>query len=48
MKTLITALKFIMLMTALTGIAYPLLITGVGRLIFVHQAEGSLVIEGEK
>ncbi len=48
MKTLLTALKFIMLMTVLTGIAYPLLITGVGRLFFVRQAEGSLIIDGGK
>jgi K+-transporting ATPase ATPase C chain len=46
MKTLTTALKFIVLMTARTGIAYPLLITGVGRLFFAHQAEGSLIIDG--
>jgi K+-transporting ATPase ATPase C chain len=45
MKTLQTAIKFIMFMTVLTGIAYPLLITGVGRLFFAHQAEGSLIIE---
>jgi K+-transporting ATPase ATPase C chain len=42
------AFKFIMLMTALTGIAYPLLITGVGRLFFVRQAEGSLIIDRGK
>ena len=35
-------------MTVLTGIAYPLLITGVGRLFFAHQAEGSLIIDGGK
>jgi K+-transporting ATPase ATPase C chain len=48
MKTLLTALKFIMLMTVLTGIAYPLLITGIGRLFFARQAEGSLIIDGGK
>jgi potassium-transporting ATPase KdpC subunit len=48
MKTLLMAFKFIMLMTALTGIAYPLLITGVGRLFFVRQAEGSLIIDRGK
>jgi potassium-transporting ATPase KdpC subunit len=48
MKTLQTAFKFIMLMTVLTGIAYPLLITGIGRLFFARKAEGSLIIVGGK
>ena len=48
MKTLLTAFKFIILITVLTGIAYPLLITGIGRLFFVRQAQGSLIIVGGK
>ncbi|HTX24874.1 MAG TPA: potassium-transporting ATPase subunit KdpC [Steroidobacteraceae bacterium] len=32
-----------LIMTALTGIAYPLLFTGVARFIFPRQAAGSLV-----
>jgi K+-transporting ATPase ATPase C chain len=46
MKTLFTAFKFLTLMTGLTGIAYPLLITGVGRLFCARQAEGSLITVG--
>ena len=32
-------------LTLLTGIAYPLLITGAARLAFAHQADGSLIVE---
>ena len=31
-------------LTLLTGVAYPLLVTGVGRVFFSHQASGSLVM----
>lgn len=34
--------------TLLLGLAYPLLITGVGQAAFPRQANGSLVIEGGK
>ena len=44
MKTILIALKFLLLMTVLTGIAYPLVITGVGKLFFAHQAQGSLIV----
>jgi potassium-transporting ATPase KdpC subunit len=37
------AIVLIVLMTALTGIAYPLLMTGVAQLLFPHQAAGSLI-----
>jgi len=32
-----------MLMTVLLGIVYPLVITGAAKLVFPHQAEGSLI-----
>lgn len=31
--------------TVLSGLAYPLLVTGVGQLVFPDQANGSLVVE---
>ena len=34
--------------TLLLGLAYPLLITGVGQAAFPKQANGSLVVEGGK
>ncbi len=36
------------LLTALTGLVYPLLVTGIGRLAFSQQASGSLVSRDQK
>jgi K+-transporting ATPase ATPase C chain len=43
MKTLLTALKLIALMTIILGILYPLVITGITQAIFPHKANGSLL-----
>jgi K+-transporting ATPase ATPase C chain len=37
------AIVMIVLMTALTGLAYPLAMTGISGLLFPHQAAGSLI-----
>ena len=37
------AILLIVLMTVLTGLAYPLFITGVAGIVFPHQAAGSLI-----
>lgn len=37
------ALLGFLALTALTGVAYPLAITGLARMLFPHQAEGSLL-----
>ena len=37
------AIMLIVLMTALTGLAYPLFMTGVAQVLFPHQAAGSLI-----
>lgn len=39
----LTALRMLLVFTAITGIAYPLLITGVAQAAFPHQADGSTV-----
>lgn len=48
MKTFSTAVRSILFFTVLTGIAYPLLITGVGKLFFARQASGSFIDVGGK
>jgi K+-transporting ATPase ATPase C chain len=42
------ALVLILIMTAVTGIAYPLVVTGIARVVFPDQASGSLVLKGGK
>ncbi len=49
MKTLIRpALVLFVLLTLITGVAYPLLVTGIAQLAFPEQAAGSLVVKGGK
>jgi len=49
MSTLLRpALVLLLLMTAVTGIAYPVVVGGLSALIFPHQAAGSFVERGGK
>lgn len=43
MKTFLTALKLFLLLTFLTGLVYPLAVTGYARLLHRDKAAGSLV-----
>ena len=43
MKQLIIAIKATLVLTILTGVAYPLLVTGLSKVLFPRQAEGSLI-----
>lgn len=38
-----SAIAMIIVLTAIVGLAYPLAMTGVARLLFPHQANGSLI-----
>lgn len=48
LKELRPAIVLLVLMTILTGIAYPYAITGIANLVFPHQAQGSLVVVDDK
>jgi potassium-transporting ATPase KdpC subunit len=43
MRHLSTALLLFLVLTVLTGVAYPLLVTGIAQAVFPRQANGSLI-----
>lgn len=48
MKIVRPALTLLLLMAVVTGLAYPLVVTGVAQLLFPAQANGSLVKENNE
>jgi len=48
LKSLRTALISILLFTVITGVIYPLLVTGAAQLIFPGKANGSMLVKGGK
>jgi K+-transporting ATPase ATPase C chain len=47
-KQTIIALKFLLFMTVLTGVIYPVFMTGVAQIVFPANANGSLVMQDGK
>ncbi|AEK56790.1 potassium-transporting ATPase subunit KdpC [Acidithiobacillus caldus] len=48
LKEIRTALVLFLLLAVLTGLVYPLVMTGIGQLAFPYQANGSLIRENGK
>jgi len=48
MKTLMTSLKIFLFFTVLTGIIYPLAVTGISQLAFPSKANGSLIVNNHR
>jgi potassium-transporting ATPase KdpC subunit len=48
MRTLRQAVACIVVFTVITGVIYPLIVTGVAQLVFPRQANGSLLIDNGK
>lgn len=48
MKSIIISLKIFLILTVLTGVIYPLFITGVAQLFFSSKANGSIILVENK
>lgn len=48
MKEIKTAVLMLVAMTVITGVAYPLVVTGVAQVVFPRQANGSLIESGDR
>lgn len=48
MKLIIISIKFLLIMTVLTGIVYPILIFGIGKIAFPEKSSGSFIVVNGK
>ena len=46
--SLVPALRMLAVLSLLTGVAYPLLVTGLGQVAFRSAANGSVIFDGDK
>lgn len=47
-KSILSGLKILLVFTLLTGMVYPLMITGIAQAVFPRQSNGSIVSIGQK
>lgn len=47
LKTIFPALRMLLVLTILTGVIYPLVITAAAQVLFPQQANGSLIRDGD-
>ena len=45
---IIPSLRMLVVLTVLTGVVYPLVVTGIAQVAFPHAANGSLIVAGGK
>jgi potassium-transporting ATPase KdpC subunit len=48
LKELRSAILVFIALSVVTGIAYPLVVTGIAQVVFPRQANGSLIVRGDK
>jgi potassium-transporting ATPase KdpC subunit len=48
MKTIVISIRIFLFLTILTGVVYPLLVTGIAQVVFHEKANGSLIVRDNK